>query len=202
MNRITTPAAARLIALSVAAGALLAPGVAIAHVNVDVADGEYVLELGFEQEPAYLGQPNAIFVKAGKYGTGGTTPVEGLAASLTAEVEKDGKTLQIPLIPKEDGVYVGPFFPTALGDYTFRITGEIDGKPVAAEVTSSPTTFNSVEPLSAVQFPAPLPDASDVAAQAQAAADVASSARTIGFAGVALGALGLIAGLAGLLRRK
>ncbi len=196
MKRTSILAAAAVTAM------LTGPGAALAHVNVDVADGEYVLELGFQNEPAWLGQPNAIWVKAGKYGTGGATPVDGLAGSLTAEVEKDGKTLQIPLIPQEDGVYVAPFFPTAIGDYTFRITGEIDGKPVAAEVSSSPTTFNAVEPLASVQFPAALPDATEVAAQAQAAAQAANSARAIGFAGVALGALGLIAGLLGLLRRR
>ncbi|MFM9107066.1 MAG: hypothetical protein ACKOWF_10260 [Chloroflexota bacterium] len=195
MNRART-----FVAAAALAGALL-PLAALAHVNVDVADGAYVLEIGFENEPAYLGQPNAIFVKAGKYGTGGVTPVDGLAGSLVAEVEKNGKTLEIPLIPAEDGVYLGPFFPTALGDYTFRITGEIDGKPVAAEVTSSPTTFNPVEPLSSVQFPEPLPDASQVAAEAAAAASAAGSARTLAIAGLALGALGTIAGAAGLLRR-
>lgn len=196
MKRTSILAAAAVTAM------LAGPGATLAHVNVDVADGEYVLELGFQNEPAWLGQPNAIWVKAGKYGTGGATPVDGLAGSLTAEVEKDGKTLQIPLIPQEDGVYIAPFFPTAIGDYTFRIAGEIDGKPVAAEVSSSPTTFNAVEPLASVQFPAALPDATEVAAQAQAAAQAANSARTIGFAGVALGALGLIAGLLGLLRRR
>ena len=196
MNRARTLAAAAALA-----GAML-PLAALAHVNVDVADGEYVLEIGFQDEPAYLGQPNAIFVKAGKYGTGGVKPVDGLAGSLVAEVEKNGKTLEIPLIPREDGVYLAPFFPTALGDYTFRVSGEIDGKAVAAEVTSSPTTFNPVEPLASVQFPEPLPDAAQVAAEASAAASAAGTARTMALAGVALGAIGTIAGLAGLLRRK
>lgn len=196
MTRLGTMAAVAALA-----GAML-PLAAAAHVNVDVADGDYVLEIGFENEPAYLGQPNAIFVKAGKYGTGGVTPVDGLAGSLTAEVEKDGRTLAIPLIPREDGVYLAPFFPTAIGDYTFRIGGEIDGKPVAAEVTSSPTTFNPVEPLSSVQFPAPLPDASEAAALAAKAEATAGSVRTLALAGIALGALGALAGVAGLLRRK
>jgi hypothetical protein len=192
----------RIGAVAALAGALLPLG-ALAHVNVDVADGEYVLEIGFQQEPAYLGQPNAIFVKAQKYGSGGTEPVEGLAGSLIAEVEKNGRTLEIPLIPQEEeGVYIGPFFPTAIGDYTFRITGEIDGKPVAAEVTSSPSTFNPVEPLSSVQFPDPLPDASEIASQAEEAAAAASAARTMGMAGAVLGALGLLAGAAALLRRR
>ena len=65
---------------------------ASAHVDVDVGDGQYVMEIGFRDEPAYLGQPNAIFIHVEAYGTGGTEPVDGLAATLTAEVTKDGKS--------------------------------------------------------------------------------------------------------------
>ena len=189
----------------IAAAALvgtMAPLGALAHVNVDVADGEYVLEIGFRDEPAYVGQPNAIFLKASKYGTGGTTPVDGLAGSLVAEVERDGKTLEVPLVPQEDGVYMAPFYPTALGDYTFRITGEIDGKPVDAEVTSSPSTFNPVEPLAAVQFPDVLPDGGALTARVEAANAAANTAKTFGLAGVALGALGLILGGVALAKRR
>ena len=190
-----------LVAATALAGTMVPVGV-LAHVNVDVADGEYVLEIGFQNEPAYVGQANAVYVKAGRYGTGGTTPVEGLAGSLVAEVSRDGKTLELPLVPQEEGVYIAPFYPTALGDYTFRISGEIDGKPVDAEVTSSPTTFNSVEPLAAVQFPDVVPDAASQQAQVEAANAAASSARTFGLAGVALGALGSILGVVGLAKRR
>jgi len=191
MNRWTGALAAVAVA-----GAML-PAAAMAHVTKDVADGKYTLELGFEQEPAYVGQPNAIFVRIGEYGTGGTKPVDGLAGSLKAEAVKDGKTMEFPLVPKGEGVYVAPFFPTAVGDYTFRISGEIDGAPVLVEETSSPTTFDPVQPLQAVQFPGTLPDTLEVATQAATAEQGAISAQRLAFAGIAIGSLGVaLAGVA------
>lgn len=187
---------------SVMVAGLLFPAAALAHVTVDVADGRYAVELGFEHEPAYLGQPNAVFVKISEYGSGGPTPVDGLAATLDATVEKDGSTLQLPLVPQGEGVYLAPFFPTALGDYTFRLDGEIDGEPVAIEESSSPTTFDPVEPLSSVQFPAPLPDAATMAAAADEASVAATSARTFAVIAVALATLGVALAALGLTRRR
>lgn len=189
------------IACAVLAGLML-PAAALAHVTVDVADGRYAVEIGFQHEPAYLGQPNAVFVKVSEYGSGGATPVDGLAATLNATVEKAGATLDLPLVPQGEGVYLAPFFPTAVGDYTFRLDGEIDGEPVAIEESSSPSTFNPVEPLSSVQFPAPLPDASAVAAAADEASAAATSARTFAVIAIALATLGVGLAALGLVRRR
>ncbi len=104
--------------LTLAAAAM--PEGARAHVDIDVGDGRYVMGIGFRDEPAFLGQPNAIFIEVAEYATGGTEPVDGLAETLTAEVSRDGKTLGVPLVPMGDGVYEGRFVPTAVGDYTFR----------------------------------------------------------------------------------
>ena len=191
----------RLSAVALAAVALAGlPLAAVAHGSIKFGDGAYQMELGFENEPAYLGQPNAIYVEVGKFGTGGLQPVNDLAGSLQAEVSKDGKTLAVPLVPKGDGVYVAPFFPTATGDYTFRVSGTVDGVAVDESMTSSPTTFDSVQPITAVEFPVASPDAAAVAQQAASAEAAAATARTLGIGGLALGALGTLLGLLGLTR--
>jgi hypothetical protein len=172
----------------------------LAHVDIDVGDGQYVMEVGFRDEPAYLGQPNALFLEVAEYATGGTEPVEGLAATLTAEVSKDGQTMSLPLVPMGEGVYEGMFVPTATGDYTFRISGTIGDATVDESVTSGPNTFNSVEPLSTIEFPVQRPDPAQVAAAAQAAQAAADSARLFGLAGIAAGVLGLIVGAVALSR--
>jgi hypothetical protein len=191
--------AAGVVAL--VAGVLVA-GPVFAHVTVDTEDGRFAVELGFLNEPAYLGQPNGLYLRVSEYGTGGTEPVDGLAGSLTAEVEKDGEVKELPLVPEGDGEYVGVFHPTALGDYTFRVNGEIDGTPVEIEETSSPTTFNPVEPLAAVQFPQELPAPGELSAQVAAAEATATAARTFGIAGVAVGLLGVVLGGVALARRR
>jgi hypothetical protein len=175
-------------------------GSALAHVSIDVGDGKYVMEMGFRDEPTYLGEPNALWLKVAKYATGGTQPVDDLASTLNAEVSKDGQTLNLPLVPMGDGVYEGIFVPTAPGDYTFHITGTIDGAPVDESATSGPSTFNSVERLSTIEFPVAQPDPAQMAAVASDAQAAASTARTLGIAGIVVGALGLIVAAAALAR--
>jgi hypothetical protein len=175
---------------------------ASAHVDVDVGDGRYVLEIGFRDEPAYLGLPNALFLKVGEYGTGGTEPVEGLAATLTAEVTKEGQTRSLPLEPQGEGVYEAAFVPTSIGDYAFRISGTIGDVAIDESVTSGPTTFNSVEPLSAIEFPFSQPDPGKLAAAGAEAQAAAATARTLGMAGVASGILGLIVAVVALTRSR
>ncbi len=177
-------------------GGLLAilAGSAAAHVDVDVADGQYVMEIGFRDEPALQGQPNAVYIGVEKYGTGGTEPVEGLAGTLQAEVSRDGVTKTIPFVPMGDGTYEAPFVPTATGDYTFRVFGDIEGNAVDESVTSGPQTFNSVDPLTAHEFP---PATAGNAAQSEltAAHDAANQARLIAIVSLVVGGAALIAAL-------
>lgn len=191
----------RLPALAIATVALAGlPLVASAHGSVKFGDGAYQMEFGFENEPAYLGQPNAIYIEVGKFGTGGLQPVDDLASTLKAEVQKDGKTLPLTLVPQGNGVYVAPFFPTATGDYTFHVTGTVEGVAVDESMTSSPTTFDSVQPATAAEFPVQLPDVTAMAQQVANAEAAAASARLLGIGGVVLGALGTLLGALGLAR--
>lgn len=169
-------------------------GSAAAHVDVDVGDGQYVMEVGFRDEPALQGQPNAVYIAVEKYATGGTEPVDGLAGTLQAEVSRDGETKTIPFVPMGDGVYEAPFVPTATGDYTFRVFGDIEGNAVDESVTSGPQTFNSVDPLSAHEFP-PATAGNEAQAELTAAQDAASQARTFAIVSLVIGVLALIAAL-------
>ena len=178
-------------------GMALAVGVTVdvlAHVEIDVGDGQYVMEVGFRDEPAYLGQPNALALRVEQYATGGTEPVNDLAATLSAEVSKGGQAMNVSLVPVGEGEYEAAFVPTATGDYTFRISGTIGEATVDESVTSGPTTFNSVEPLSAIEFPQPLPDPVQLQTAVADANATATTARALGVVGIVAGVLGLILG--------
>jgi hypothetical protein len=177
-------------------------GSAAAHVDVDVADGQYVMEIGFRDEPALQGQPNAVYIAVGKYGTGGTEPVEGLAGTLQAEVSRDGLTTTIPFVPMGDGQYEAPFIPTATGDYTFRILGEIEGNPVDESVTSGPQTFNSVDALTAYEFPPVEAAASSVQSDLAVAQEAVSQARLISIVSLVVGAVALIVSALAMTRNR
>jgi len=174
----------------------------LAHDEIDVGDGQYVMEVGFRDEPAYLGQPNALALRVEQYATGGTEPVNDLAATLSAEVSRDGQVMTLPLVPIGEGEYEAAFVPTATGDYTFRISGTIGEATVDESVTSGPTTFNSVEPLSAIEFPQPRPDPAQLQSSVADANAAASTARTLGVAGIVTGVLGLILGALALARAR
>jgi hypothetical protein len=183
----------------------LAVGVTVdvlAHVEIDVGDGQYLMEVGFRDEPAYLGQPNALALRVEQYATGGTEPVNDLAATLSADVSKDGQVMNLSLVPVGEGEYEASFVPTATGDYTFRISGTIGEATVDESVTSGPTTFNSVEPLSAIEFPQPLPDPVQLQAAVADANAAAATARTLGVVGIVAGVLGLILGALALARSR
>src|SRR4051812_9337331 len=187
------------IGLALALGAMAG---ALAHAEIDVGDGQYVMEVGFRDEPTYLGLPNALALSVQRYATGGTEPVNDLAATLSAEVSRDGKTMPLPLVPVGEGEYEAAFVPTATGDYTFRTSGTIGEATVDESVTSGPTTFNSVEPLSSIEFPEPRPDSVQLQTAVTDANAAASTARTLAIAGIVAGVLGLILGALALTRSR
>jgi hypothetical protein len=175
---------------------LVAGGSALAHGQTQV--GDYELEIGFHNEPAYQGEPNGLdlFVTNTKTGE----KVNGLEETLQAEIIYGSSKKELALEPQDeqDGAYTASVLPTATGDYTWHIWGAIEDTPVDVSMTSSPDTFGSVEPKSALAFPAPEPSAADLQAQATAGAQTARMALVAGLIGVALGVGGLIVGFLGL----
>jgi len=191
------------VALGIGSGLVVGAATgALAHAEIDVGDGQYVMEVGFRDEPAYVGLLNALTLTVEQYATGGTEPVNDLAATLSAEVSREGQVMSLPLVPAGEGEYEAVFLPTATGDYTFRISGTIGEATVDESVTSGPTTFNSVEPLSAIAFPQSLPDPVQLQSAVADANAAASTARTLGVAGVIAGVLGLILGGLALARSR
>ena len=112
--------------------------------------------------------------------------------------------------------------PHDTGQYSFRVTGTIDGEDVDETFTSGPKTFDDVQNPQSVEFPVQQPSTgelaeridrveprltsaiSDVQADVQTTSDDASSAKTIGLIGLVVGAIGLVVAIVALVasRRK
>jgi hypothetical protein len=191
-----------LLAAAVVAVVAAGPGAkpASAHVEIDVGNGKYAMSIGFRDEPTYVGQPNALSLIVQEYGTGGAKPVEGLADTLNVRVIKGDQSMPLTLVPQGGGNYEGVFVPTETGDYTFHISGTMGDQTVDQTVTSGPTTFDSVQPLTAIEFPRPLPDSAQVAQAAADAEAAAATARMLGVAGLVAGLLGLVVAAVALAR--
>ena len=202
-----------LVLLAVLAAPLLAHETASA--------GGVNLELGWGTEPAYQGQLNTIQLIVTHKADG--DPVNDPGARLTTTVTYGDQEREFALTPTYDpdygtgtpGEYAALVIPTAPGDYTFHVTGKVAGAKVDLKVTSSPKTFSPVEDASAVQFPVKVPATDQVAERLDkelprmaAAAEVAdmesqvSSATTLGYVGIAVGAVGVVLAAVALLARR
>jgi hypothetical protein len=165
-------------------------GVVLGHESREV--GEHTVVLGFADEPVYTGQKSGLEFMV----TSGDAPVEGLEATLQAEVTFGSETRALEISPRfgEPGWYQSVFFPTAAGAYTFRIFGEIEGQPIDESFTSGPDTFSDVSDVTTDQFPVQFPAQGDIVRGAEAGEGAATTA-TIA---LVLGAAGLLAGLVAL----
>jgi hypothetical protein len=106
------------------------------------------------------------------------------------------------------GEFDAAIMPTAAGDYTFHFFGSINGQKVDERFTSGPTTFNTVQDPTPIQFPARAPTVPELATLADRlssrvdhaataasnASNKAGSADTVGLVGLIVGAVGLILG--------
>jgi hypothetical protein len=193
---------------------LVATSLAQAHIVKQV--GPYSVAIGWVKEPTYVGEQNAVQVVI-KNAKG--EPVRDLSGDdLKVVVSVGGKDSDpMALEPTFDedtglgipGDYEAPLIPTALGAYTFHVTGSIHGTALDEKATASDTTFDEVVAPTAIQFPAALPPLDELvtriertdarAGDAQSAADDAGGMALIALiAGISTGGLGILLGLIGI----
>jgi hypothetical protein len=171
---------------------------ALAHQEKEI--GDYVVEVGFQTEPAIVGQMNALeFFASSKDGAG----IEGLEETIKFEVQAGGKTKALAIQPVEGdpGHYLAPFMPTLAGDYVFHMTGKIGDQSVDETFESGPDRFSPAVAAQDVQFPVQLQNTDQLAAAVAAADARAAQAQTLGIIGIVAGVLGLAAGGLALLKR-
>ena len=189
---------------------------ALAHETATA--GDLALEVGWGTEPAYAGQLNSVQLIVTHKADG--DPINDPGARLTAMVSYGDQEQEFALAPTYDaeagtgtpGEYAALIIPTAPGDYSFHITGKVEGVKVDLKVASSPTTFSPVEDASAAQFPVKVPGTDQVAqrldkelSRMASTGDVSSEvsgAKTLGYVGIAVGAVGVVLAAVALLRRR
>ena len=161
MRRMSSIAAVGAIACSTLL-MLASPLAAEAHETRPIADGKYQIVVGFMNEPVFAGDKSGLefWVTETSAATPGAgdeegAPVEGLEETFQAEVIFEDQIMALPLSAAfdEPGRYGSVFFPTAPGDYTFRIYGSINGAEIDESFTSGPETFGAVEDPAPLQFP-------------------------------------------------
>ena len=201
-----------LLAATAAVALAIAAAPAIAHTQKTV--GAYQLTVGWGGEPAYAGQLNSVQLVIADAATG--KPYTKLTDTLKVTVLYGQQKVEYALTPTFDpdtgfgtpGDYRAWFFPTAPGNYTFQFTGTIGSQKVDESFTSGPTTFATVEDPFNAQFPMKTPTNAQLAQRLEAqsgrvatSSDV-SGAKTIGYIGIAVGAIGVVLAVFALLRKR
>jgi hypothetical protein len=180
---------------------LLIPGAAFAHERRDVGKMQFVV--GWMVEPSLLGEPNGISLAITDKASG--QPVEGAEKTLKATIQfGGGSPKELPLRARfgQKGAYTADVVPTRAGSYIFTFTGTVGDEQVNQKFESGPGRFDDVQPLDKIQFPQTVPYAGELVAQVQAAEARAAQATTFGYVGTGLGVVGILVGLAALLRRR
>jgi hypothetical protein len=168
----------------------------LAHERVEI--GPYVVEVGWVNEPAIVGERNALFLEI----TENDEPVTGVEATLDTELLYGGRTFRSNLAPTlTPGQYTVEIFPTIRGQYNVRLFGAIGETEVDAVV--EPEEVFSAE---RIQFPEPLPDTRELQEQTQQQiAELESRlqiAQLIAIGGALAGLLGMVVGFFVLLRHR
>ncbi len=152
-------------ALLLTAGALVAgSGIGLVSAHEHRTVGDYTFVVGFLNEPAVQDELNAVSVRVSLPAPADATPAAGdeevadtpvKDLELTVEVIFGDQKVSLPMEGKwgDPGHYVAYFIPTQPGDYSFHITGEIDGTAIDETFTAGPETFSTVTPRTDLEFP-------------------------------------------------
>ncbi len=203
----------RVLCISALAGALvlLLAGPALAHGEYD-HDGVAVAT-GFQTEPAYVGQPNALELEISKGGQPVTDVGQG---DLKVGVSFGGQDTALTLEPNFEvgewgtpGDYIASFIPTQPGKYTFTIDGTVAGEHITYSMTSGPDTFSEVvDPASAMFPPVDAPSNTDLNAKLDAtsartdssissAQDTADTAKTVAIIAAVVAIVSIVVAMIG-----
>lgn len=176
--------------------------------------GPYEFVVGWGDEPTYTGFKNSVQLilsdaKTGKplNELGGTVNVAVIfgEASTTLEMEPDF----LPGVFGEEGDYRAWVVPTRAGEYSYQFTGSINGTDIDETFTCGEETFNCPVDAGEIEFPERDPSRAELAGRLEQelprvaeATDDASTSQTLGWVGIGLGAIALVAALAAMLRGR
>ena len=203
----------RVLLISALASAfiLLIAVPALAHGEYD--HGGIAIATGFQTEPAYVGQPNAVELEITKGGKPVTDVGQG---DLKVGVSFGGQSTALSLQPNFEvgewgtpGDYIASFIPTQPGKYTFTVDGTVAGEQIKYSMTSGPSTFSEVEdPAPAMFPPVDAPSTADLNAKLDAAStrtdasisaaqDAAASAKTVAIVAVVAALIAIVLAVIG-----
>lgn len=121
-----------------------------ASAHITKVFGNYLVTVGWQNEPTYSGLLNAPIVEV-KRGSGDSAkPVINALANIQISIKYGSVTKQLDFVPDStvDGQYVSPLIPTKIGSYSLVMKGAIENQNVDTEIA-----LDDVAGIDALNFP-------------------------------------------------
>ncbi|MCA1644763.1 MAG: hypothetical protein LC797_04565 [Chloroflexi bacterium] len=171
------------------------PSRSLAHERRTLASGKYDVVVGWDIEPAYVGERNSASIRVSRAGTNPAEPVLGVEKTLKVDIRQGAQTRAFDMraVFSQPGYYVADIVPTRDGDYVWTFNGTIGEDRIDEKFDTADGKFNAVVRASGLEFPIAAPDPAQVSAELQSTRTAADSAQTLALLGVATGVLGVLA---------
>jgi hypothetical protein len=147
-TRIVTLASASILILLVISISPFAIKPASAHITK--VFGNYLVTVGWQNEPTYSGLLNAPIVEVKKGSGDSAKPVINALANMQISIKYGSVTKQLDFVPDNtvDGQYVSPLIPTKVGSYSLIMKGTIENQSMDTEIP-----LDDVASIDTLNFP-------------------------------------------------
>jgi hypothetical protein len=112
--------------------------------------GNYLVTVGWQNEPTYAGLLNAPIVEVKKGSGDSAKPVINALANMQISIKYGSVTKQLDFVPDStvDGEYVSPLIPTKVGSYSLIMKGTIEDQSIDTEIP-----LDDVASVDTINFP-------------------------------------------------
>ena len=121
-----------------------------ASAHITKVFGDYLVSVGWQNEPAYSGLLNAPIVEVKKGSGDNAKPVINALANMQISIKYGSVTKQLDFVPDSivDGQYVSPLIPTKVGSYSIVMKGTIENQTIDTEIA-----LDDVAGIDTLNFP-------------------------------------------------
>jgi hypothetical protein len=121
-----------------------------AEAHITKVFGNYLVEVGWNNEPVYNGLVNAAQVTIKKGSGDSAKPVINALKDIQISIKYGGIVKPLDFLPSStvDGQYDSPFIPTRVGTYSLVFKGSVEGQAIDTEIA-----LDDVASVDALNFP-------------------------------------------------
>jgi hypothetical protein len=121
-----------------------------ASAHITKVFGNYLVTVGWQNEPTYSGLLNAPIVEVKKGSGDSAKPVINALANMQISIKYGSVTKQLDFVPDStiDGQYVSPLIPTKVGSYSLVMKGTIENQSIDTEIS-----LDDVASVDVLNFP-------------------------------------------------